>query len=155
MIDYDKLDSLMKLPVPEEMVGAYLEGNLTAEDSSMVQGIIDSNSEFRNFVEDVSVADPSTEESIYDTHPNFDLDFELPEVPLQFEPQTRILFLKPFIAEMEYQEIEACACCAEKEIIIAEDESIFEETDDFTSNSAGETPDNVDEEEFMNDNIKS
>ena len=53
------------LPVSEEMLVAYLEGNLTAEDSSMVQGVINSNSEFKNFVEEVAVADPSTEESIY------------------------------------------------------------------------------------------
>ena len=43
------------LPVSEEMLGAYLEGNLTAEDSSMVQGVIDRNSEFKNFVEEVAV----------------------------------------------------------------------------------------------------
>lgn len=142
------------LPVSEEMLGAYLEGNLTAEVLSMVQGIIDSNSEFRNFVEEVSVADPSTEESIYDAHPKFDLDFELPEVPLQFEPQTNMLVLQPPIIEFEYPELVAYACCAEEEIFNGEDESIFEEMDDFTSNSAGETPQSMDEEEYMNDNTE-
>lgn len=142
------------LPVSEEMLGAYLEGNLTAEDSSMVQGVIDSNSEFRNFVDVVSVADPSTEESIYDAHPNFDLEFELPEVPLQFEPQTNVLVLNPPIIELEYPELVACACCTEEEMFNGEDESIFEEIDDFTSNSASETSHSMDEEEYMNDNTE-
>lgn len=142
------------LPVSEEMLGAYLEGNLTAEDSSMVQGVIDSNSEFRNFVEEVSVADPSTEESIYDAHPNFDLEFELPEVPLQHEPQTNVLVLNPPIIELEYPELVACACCAEEDLFNGEDESIFEEIDDFTSNNASEASHSMDEEEFMNDNTE-
>lgn len=142
------------LPVSEEMLGAYLEGNLTAQDSSMVQGIIDSNSEFKDFVEEVSVADPPTEESIYDAHPNFDLDFELPEVPLQIEPQTDVLVLNPSIIELEYPELVACACCAEDEIFDAEDESILEGMDDFASNHADETSHNMDEEEYMNDNTE-
>lgn len=142
------------LPISEEMLGAYLEGNLTAEDSSKVQGIIDSNSEFRNFVEEVSVADPTTEESIYDAHPNFDLEFELPEVPLEFEPQTDVLVLNPQIIELEYPELVACACCAEDEIYDAEDESIFEGMTDFTSNNADETSHNMNEEEYMNDNTE-
>lgn len=142
------------LPVSEEMLGAYLEGNLTAEDSSMVQGVIDSNSEFKNFVEEVAVADPSTEESIYDSHPNFDMDFELPEVPLQFEPQTDVLVLNPQIIELEYPELVACACCAEEEIFNAEDESIFEGMDDYTGNNADETSHSIDEEEYMNDNTE-
>lgn len=142
------------LPVSEEMLGAYLEGTLKAEDSSMVQGVIDSNSEFKNFVEEVAVADPSTEESIYDSHPNFDLDFELPEVPLQFEPQTDVLVLNPQIIELEYPELVACACCADEEIINAEDESIFERKYDFTSNNSDETSHSMDEEEYMNDNTE-
>ena len=142
------------LPVSEEMLGAYLEGNLTAEDTSMVKDLIDSNSEFRNFVEEVSVVDPSTEESIYDAHPNFDLDFELPEVPLQFEPQTNMSFLNPPIIELEYPELVACACCAEEEIFDSESESIFEGIDDFTSNSTDETSHSMDEEEYMNDNTE-
>lgn len=140
------------LPVSEEMLGAYLEGNLTTEDSSMVQGVIDSNSEFKNFVEEVAVADPSSEESIYDSHPNFDLGFELPEVPLQFEPQTDVLVLNPQIIELEYPELVACACCAEEERLNEEDESIFERTDDFTSNNADDTSHSLDEEEYLNDN---
>ena len=141
------------LPVSEEMLGAYLEGNLTAEDSSMVQSIIDSNSEFRNFVEEVSVADSSTEESIYDAHPNFDLDFELPVVPLQFESQAYAEVLNPPIIELGYPELVACACCAE-EIFNDEEESIYKEMDDIASNSAGETSHGMDQEENMNDNTE-
>ena len=40
MIDYDKLDSLMELPVSEEMIGAYLEGNLHGAELREVQNIV-------------------------------------------------------------------------------------------------------------------
>lgn len=41
MIDYEKLDALMELPVSEEMLGAYLEGNLHGSEFREVQNIIE------------------------------------------------------------------------------------------------------------------
>ena len=40
MIDYDKLDALMELPVSEEMIGAYLEGNLNEFESEDVRHLM-------------------------------------------------------------------------------------------------------------------
>lgn len=44
MIDYDKLDSLMELPISEEMLGAYLEGNLHGAELREVQNIVEKDS---------------------------------------------------------------------------------------------------------------
>ena len=44
MIDYEKLDALMELPVPEEMLGAYVEGNLHGSELREVQNIIGQDS---------------------------------------------------------------------------------------------------------------
>lgn len=44
MIDYDKLDALMELPISEEMLGAYIEGNLHGSEFREVQNIIEQDS---------------------------------------------------------------------------------------------------------------
>ena len=44
MIDYEKLDALMELPISEEMLGAYLEGNLHGAELREVQNIVDKDS---------------------------------------------------------------------------------------------------------------
>ena len=41
MIDYEKLDALMGLPISEEMLGAYLEGNLHGAELREVQNIVE------------------------------------------------------------------------------------------------------------------
>ena len=45
MIDYEKLDKLMELPVSEEMLGAYLEGNLNEIEADSVHQLISQNDE--------------------------------------------------------------------------------------------------------------
>ena len=44
MIDYEKLDALMELPVSEEMLGAYVEGNLHGSELREVQNIVEKDS---------------------------------------------------------------------------------------------------------------
>lgn len=68
------------LPISEETLGAYLEGNLSAEDSRGLEELLDSNAIFKDFVEEVAVTDGSMNESIYDEYPNFDEEFDLPEI---------------------------------------------------------------------------
>lgn len=70
-----------QLPIPEEMLGAYLEGNLSVEDSAKVQSFLDNDASFREFVDDVTLSIPDSAQSIYDEHPGFDIDFRLPELP--------------------------------------------------------------------------
>lgn len=44
MINYEKLDKLMELPISEEMLGAYLEGNLHGAELREVQNIVENDS---------------------------------------------------------------------------------------------------------------
>lgn len=74
------------LPVSEEMLGAYLEGNLPAEDSLKLEGMLQSNVAFKGFVDEVSglSADGDSDdvyESLHDEYPSFGEEFELPQIP--------------------------------------------------------------------------
>lgn len=63
MIDYDKLDKLMELPVSEEMIGAYLEGNLSEIESDEIRQLMYLHEDFFDisvgnlFETEVNVAD--------------------------------------------------------------------------------------------------
>lgn len=48
MIDYEKLDKLMELPVSEEMLGAYIEGNLSDVEADSVRQLMSYNEELLN-----------------------------------------------------------------------------------------------------------
>lgn len=48
MIDYEKLDKLMELPVSEEMLGAYIEGNLSDVEADSVRQLMSHNEELLN-----------------------------------------------------------------------------------------------------------
>lgn len=55
MIDYEKLDKLMELPVSEEMLGAYIEGNLSPEDAQDIRSLIDIDNNLELLLKEVSV----------------------------------------------------------------------------------------------------
>lgn len=71
------IKNIKPLPVSEEMLGAYLEGNLSSIEATQVEELMNLDKNFRDFVTEVSVADPDIMESIFDVHPNFDMEFEL------------------------------------------------------------------------------
>lgn len=48
MIDYEKLDKLMELPVSEEIVGAYIEGNLSDVEADSVRQLMSHDEELLN-----------------------------------------------------------------------------------------------------------
>ena len=48
MIDYEKLDKLMELPVSEEILGAYIEGNLSDVEADSVRQLMSHNEELLN-----------------------------------------------------------------------------------------------------------
>ena len=79
------------LPISEEMLGAYLEGNLSVEDSAKVESLLDSDASFREFVDDVTSLELDPTRSIYNEYPNFDLDFQLPELPNELSGQPDII----------------------------------------------------------------
>lgn len=73
------------LPVSEEMLGAYLEGNLSLEESRYVEDLIGNDDDLQAFVGDVTTLDVDNEVSIYDECPDFDTVFELPEILMELE----------------------------------------------------------------------
>ena len=96
MIDYDKLDSLMELPVSEEMIGAYLEGNLHGAELRGVQNIIEKDSFVADLISstddamqignDLSNPWADTLADNFCNNPDFQMistnDFVLPEIVL-------------------------------------------------------------------------
>lgn len=69
------------LPISEEMLEAYLEGNLAQSDVQYVEQMLRGNNEFSAFVEELSVSDDLTSNYQVEELPSFENDFTLPEVP--------------------------------------------------------------------------
>lgn len=86
---------LKPLPISEEMLGAYIEGNLSVEESSMVKNIIDSDEMFQSFVSELSVPDSMIGGTFWDVLPAFDTEFELPLIPENGYRQLGILSSEP------------------------------------------------------------
>ncbi len=53
MINYEKLDKLMELPVSEEILGAYIEGNLSATETDGIDDLLN-QSDWKVIVQDIS-----------------------------------------------------------------------------------------------------
>lgn len=86
---------LKPLPISEEMLGAYIEGNLSAEESLMVKGLIDSDDKFQDFVSELSVPDSMIGGTFWDVLPAFDTEFELPSIPENGYRQLGVLSSEP------------------------------------------------------------
>lgn len=74
------------LPVSEEMLGAYLEGNLSKYESLKIEEMMQSNVFFKEFVDEVSslgegVGLADGDDFVYEGYPNFAEEFRLPEIP--------------------------------------------------------------------------
>ena len=109
MIDYNKLDRLMNLPVSEEMLGAYIEGNLYGSELREVHNIIEQNPELEDIIlntENIVQINNDLPNIRYDySGDNYDNDlsfplldadeFILPEIvtDLPFENETTIVEL--------------------------------------------------------------
>ena len=60
MIDFDKLDKISELPISEELLGAYLEGNLDLQEAAFVENMIDASPALSEFFDECAlVADNS------------------------------------------------------------------------------------------------
>lgn len=75
------IKNIKPLPISVERLGAYLEGKLSAVECNEIEDLISSNKDFEDFVNEISQHIPATNETIYDSNPNFDIEFELPELP--------------------------------------------------------------------------
>ena len=77
-------DNFDLLPISEEVLGAYLEGSLSAEEAARVEQLIQTDDALRMVVDIVGVVDDSIDmsASIYDDFPHFDESFSLPLIPV-------------------------------------------------------------------------
>lgn len=68
------------LPISEEMLGAYLEGNLTQSDATYVEQMLQGNDDLSTFVNELSVSDDLMSNYQVEELPSFENDFTLPEI---------------------------------------------------------------------------
>ena len=96
------------LPISEEMLGAYLEGNLAQSDAIFVEQMLRSNNEFSAFVEELSVSDDLTSNYRMEDIPSFENDFTLPEIATEVGTYLEHQVL-PFGFEPSFVDVAACA----------------------------------------------
>ena len=96
------------LPISEEMLGAYLEGNLAQSDAQYVELMLRSNNEFSAFVEELSVSDDLTSDYPMEDIPSFENDFTLPEIATEVGTYLEHQVL-PFGFEPSFVDVAACA----------------------------------------------
>ena len=93
------------LPISEEMLGAYLEGNLAQSDAQYVEQMLQGNDELSAFVEELSVSDDLTSDYPMEDIPSFENDFTLPEIARTYL-EHQVL---PFGFEPSFVDVAACA----------------------------------------------
>ena len=96
------------LPISEEMLGAYLEGNLAQSDAQYVELILQDNDELSAFVEELSVSDDLTSDYPMEDIPSFENDFILPEISMEVGTYLESQVL-PFGFEPSFVDVAACA----------------------------------------------
>lgn len=79
------LKHLEPLPISEEMLGAYLEGNLTADEVGFVETCLKSDIDMQELVDEVGYTGQDwVNEAVVDLNPEYSAygfdDFDLPEV---------------------------------------------------------------------------
>ena len=96
------------LPISEEMLGAYLEGNLTQSDATYVEQMLQGNDDLSTFVNELSVSDDLMSNYQVEELPSFENDFTLPEIATEVgtfvEPH-----ILPFGFEPSFADVAACA----------------------------------------------
>jgi len=107
--------------ISEEILGAYLEGNLSADEMQRVEHILEYDDDLGGLVDEIAVenlsvldTDADSSPSIYDENLNFDMDFELPEVEPSFDCFPEVAcFARPCASVSPYSEeieVASCAC---------------------------------------------
>lgn len=96
------------LPISEEMLGAYFEGNLAQSDAQYVEQMLQDNGELSAFVNELSVSDELISNYLMEDIPSFENDFTLPEIAMEvgtyLEPH-----ILPFGFETSFADVAACA----------------------------------------------
>jgi len=96
------------LPISEEILGAYLEGNLSQNDAQYVEQMLHDNDELSAFVNELSVSDNLTSNYLMEDIPSFENDFALPEIATEVGTYLEHQVL-PFGFEPSFADVAVCA----------------------------------------------
>ena len=96
------------LPISEEMLGAYLEGNLAQSDAIYVEQMLQGNDDLSTFVNELSVSDDLMSNYQVEELPSFENDFTLPEIATEVGTYLEHQVL-PFGFEPSIVDVAACA----------------------------------------------
>lgn len=130
------------LPISEEMLGAYLEGNIAQSDAIFVEQILRSNNEFSAFVEELSVSDDLASDYQMEDIPSFKNDFTLPEIATEVGTYLEHQVL-PFGFEPSIVDVAACAMIPD----------LTDDGDNYDLNHKNSIPNINDFDEFETDSI--
>ena len=96
------------LPISEEILGAYLEGNLTQHDARYIEQMLQGNDELSAFVEELSLSNDLISNYQVEELPSFENDFTLPEIATTVGTYLEHQVL-PFGFEPSFVDVAACA----------------------------------------------
>ena len=130
------------LPISEEMLGAYLEGNLAQSDAQYVELMLQDNDELSAFVEELSVSDDLTSDYPMEDIPSFENDFTLPEIATEVGTYLEHQVL-PFGFEPSIVDVAACAMIPD----------LTDDGDNYDLNLKNSIPNINDFDEFETDSI--
>lgn len=94
------------LPISEEMLGAYLEGNLAQSDVHYIEQMLQGNDELSAFVEELSLSDDLASNYQVEDLPSFENDYTLPEISMEVETSLEPHF-PPFGFEPSFVDVTA------------------------------------------------
>ena len=127
-----------KLPISEELLGAYLEGSLSIEEAQMVEHIMRERGGFHEFIDELQSFDDVLSSSNYEDIPNFETDFELPDTSSYAD--TQIIETFPMVADVDI----ACAICDFADIFDSPTVALEEESTQNVFEDRGETELDID-----------
>lgn len=113
-----------RLPISEEMLGAYLEGNLTEQEAQQVEQLVESSDTFSEFMDELSLSDDLTLNYSVDDIPSFGDDFLLPDIPADSVPAMESQ-VSPFESELPFSEVIDSMIALE----VAEEDELLAEND--------------------------
>lgn len=127
-----------KLPISEELLGAYLEGSLSIEEAQMVEHIMRERGGFHDFVNELQSFDDVLLSNNLEDIPNFEIDFELPDTSSNAD--TQIIETFPMVADVDI----ACAICDFADIFDSPTRALEEESTQNVFEDRGETKLDID-----------
>lgn len=93
------LKHLEPLPISEEMLGAYIEGNLSLDEIQVVEQVIQSDNNFSNFVNELSLDNTLEQNFFVEDCPIGEDDFNLPEIGIPIGAMEFVA--PPFVENIE------------------------------------------------------